>query len=147
MRKCEGMSESKSSPPANRYPAADEWQVVDRYFTDPLVGEDDALIATRRSGAATSTPNAEVAANQGAFLGLLVKIAGAKRVFEFGTLAGYWPSGSRKPRERADTSSHSNSNRRMRQSLGTPIWRPRHSRPSARRDGTDSSSRVGGDAN
>jgi predicted O-methyltransferase YrrM len=34
-------------------------------------------------------PNAEVAANQGAFLGLLANIAGAKRVLEFGTLAGY----------------------------------------------------------
>ncbi|MCO1338771.1 methyltransferase [Kocuria polaris] len=34
-------------------------------------------------------PNAEVAANQGAFLGLITQIAGAKRVLEFGTLAGY----------------------------------------------------------
>ncbi|UVI37951.1 O-methyltransferase [Brevibacterium spongiae] len=34
-------------------------------------------------------PHAEVAANQGAFLGQLVTIAGAKRVLEFGTLAGY----------------------------------------------------------
>ncbi|AZL10502.1 O-methyltransferase [Brevibacterium aurantiacum] len=34
-------------------------------------------------------PNAEVAANQGAFLELLAQIAGARRVLEFGTLAGY----------------------------------------------------------
>jgi predicted O-methyltransferase YrrM len=34
-------------------------------------------------------PNAEVAANQGALLGLIVQIAGAQRVLEFGTLAGY----------------------------------------------------------
>jgi predicted O-methyltransferase YrrM len=34
-------------------------------------------------------PNAEVAPNQGAFLALLTQIAGAKRVLEFGTLAGY----------------------------------------------------------
>src|SRR5690625_7274524 len=34
-------------------------------------------------------PNAEVAANQGALLGLMVQIAGAHRVLEFGTLAGY----------------------------------------------------------
>ncbi|WP_420096680.1 hypothetical protein [Brevibacterium sediminis] len=72
MRKNEGMGESESSAPANRYPAADEWQAVDRYFTDTLVGEDDALIAARRSGAATSMSNAEVAANQGAFLGLII---------------------------------------------------------------------------
>lgn len=34
-------------------------------------------------------PNAEVAANQGAFLRLLVQASGARRVLEFGTLAGY----------------------------------------------------------
>lgn len=34
-------------------------------------------------------PNAEVAPNQGALLGLLAQIAGARRVLEFGTLAGY----------------------------------------------------------
>ena len=72
MSKNEGMSESESSAPANRYPAVDEWQAIDRYFTDTLVGEDDALIAARRSGAATSMPNAEVAANQGAFRGLII---------------------------------------------------------------------------
>lgn len=34
-------------------------------------------------------PNAEVAANQGALLKLLAQISGARRIFEFGTLAGY----------------------------------------------------------
>lgn len=34
-------------------------------------------------------PNAEVAPNQGALLGLITQIAGARRVLEFGTLAGY----------------------------------------------------------
>ena len=89
MRKNEGMSEREPSAPANRYPAAAEWQAVDTYFTETLVGEDPTLVAARGSGAATTMPNAEVAANQGAFLGLLVKIAGAKRVLEFGALAGY----------------------------------------------------------
>lgn len=83
------MSESEPSMPANLYPAAEEWQAVDRYFTSTLVGEDDALITARASGAETSMPNAEVAANQGAFLGLLAQIVGARRVLEFGTLAGY----------------------------------------------------------
>ena len=89
MRKNEGMSEREPSAPANRYPAADEWQAVDNYFTETLVGEDATLAAARRSGTATTMPNAEVAANQGSFLGLLANIAGAKRVLEFGTLAGY----------------------------------------------------------
>lgn len=54
-----------------------------------LVPEDDALVAARDSGAETTMPNAEVAANQGVFLSLLTQIAGARRVLEFGTLAGY----------------------------------------------------------
>lgn len=74
---------------ANRYPAATEWFAVDDYFTTALVAEDAALVAARDSGAATTMPNAEVAANQGAFLALVTQIAGARRVLEFGTLAGY----------------------------------------------------------
>ncbi len=89
MRKNEGMSERELPTPANRYPAADEWQAVDNYFSEALVGEDTALVAARKSGTATTMPKAEVAANQGAFLGLLANIAGARRVLEFGTLAGY----------------------------------------------------------
>lgn len=89
MRKNEGMSEREPAAPSNRYPAAAEWQTVDKYFTETLVGEDAVLVAARKSGGETTMPNAEVAANQGAFLGLLVKIAGATRVLEFGTLAGY----------------------------------------------------------
>lgn len=75
--------------PMNRYPAAPLWRAVDDYFSDALVGEDAALVAARDSGASTTMPNAEVAANQGALLGMLVQIAGARRVLEFGTLAGY----------------------------------------------------------
>ncbi|MEB4613434.1 O-methyltransferase [Leucobacter sp. M11] len=65
------------------------WRDVDRYFTESLVHEDEALVAARRSSSRTTMPNAEVAANQGALLALLAQIAGAKRVLEFGTLAGY----------------------------------------------------------
>ncbi len=75
--------------PVNRYASEPAWRAVDDYFTEALVGEDEALVAARASGAATTMPNAEVAANQGALLGLLTRIAGARRVLEFGTLAGY----------------------------------------------------------
>ncbi|MBT0771551.1 O-methyltransferase [Kineosporia sp. J2-2] len=75
--------------PVNRYDSSPAWRTVDDYFTAELVPEDDALVAARDSGARTTMPNAEVAANQGAFLGLLTQIAGARRVLEFGTLAGY----------------------------------------------------------
>ncbi|MFC4140363.1 MULTISPECIES: O-methyltransferase [unclassified Microbacterium] len=73
----------------NRYAAPAEWHAVDEYFAGELVHEDDALVAARESGAETTMPNAEVAANQGALLGMLVQLVGARRVLEFGTLAGY----------------------------------------------------------
>lgn len=73
----------------NRYDAPHRWRAVDTYFADALVREDAALIAARESGARTTMPNAEVAANQGALLGLIAQIAGARRILEFGTLAGY----------------------------------------------------------
>ncbi len=75
--------------PVNRYASAPDWRAVDSYFTGVLVDEDGALFEARESGARTTMPNAEVAANQGAFLSLLVQICGARRVLEFGTLAGY----------------------------------------------------------
>lgn len=65
------------------------WNAVDTYFADALVPEDDALGAARESAARTTMPGAAVPANQGAFLALLTQIAGARRVLEFGTLAGY----------------------------------------------------------
>jgi len=82
-------AQSNGTALTNRYPAAPEWFAVDDYFTTALVSEDAALVAARESGAATTMPNAEVAANQGAFLALVTQIAGARRVLEFGTLAGY----------------------------------------------------------
>lgn len=75
--------------PVNRYASAPAWRSVDRYFTAALVDEDAALVEARESGARTTMPNAEVAANQGALLGLLAQIGGARRILEFGTLAGY----------------------------------------------------------
>ncbi len=78
-----------STAPANRYASAPAWRAVDDYFTDALVREDDALASARQSGERTTMPNAEVAANQGALLGLITQLSGARRVLEFGTLAGY----------------------------------------------------------
>jgi predicted O-methyltransferase YrrM len=75
--------------PINRYASAEEWRAVDDYFVATLVPEDDALVAARESGVKTTMPNAEVAPNQGALLGLIAQIAGARRILEFGTLAGY----------------------------------------------------------
>ncbi len=75
-------------PVENRYDSAPAWRAVDDYFAT-LVDEDDALVRAREAGARTTMPNAEIAANQGALLALLAQTAGARRVLEFGTLAGY----------------------------------------------------------
>ncbi|HVX55985.1 O-methyltransferase [Nocardioides sp.] len=65
------------------------WSKVDDYFVDRLVNEDDALVAARESSARTVMPQADVSPTQGAFLSVVARIAGARRVLEFGTLAGY----------------------------------------------------------
>lgn len=75
----------QTTAPDNR-PA---WSAVDEYLTDSLVTEDAALVTARESSSATTMPHVEVAANQGALLGLLVQISGGRRALEFGTLAGY----------------------------------------------------------
>ncbi|NTW39316.1 MAG: O-methyltransferase [Cellulomonadaceae bacterium] len=81
--------DASADPVSHRYRSTSAWREVDEYFSAELVPEDEALIAARESGSDTTMPHAEVAANQGALLGLLAQIAGAKRVLEFGTLAGY----------------------------------------------------------
>jgi predicted O-methyltransferase YrrM len=65
------------------------WRAVDAYLAEMLVAEDAALAGARESGRRTTMPAAEVAPNQGKLLALLCQIAGATRVLEFGTLAGY----------------------------------------------------------
>lgn len=66
-----------------------KWGDVDRYFLDALIGEDDALRGARDRTRAAGLPAIEVAPNQGKLLGLLAGMSGARRVLEFGTLAGY----------------------------------------------------------
>jgi predicted O-methyltransferase YrrM len=71
------------------YESERAWREVDDYFVDTLVPEDQALIDARRSSRRATMPQAEVAPNQGKLLALLCQMAGATRVLEFGTLAGY----------------------------------------------------------
>ena len=66
-----------------------DWSAVDEYLTATLVAEDDVLAAVRASAAGTVLPHAAVSPTQGAFLAILAQLAGARRVLEFGTLAGY----------------------------------------------------------
>lgn len=76
------------SPPAE-YDEAAAWAAVDRFFEDQLVVADEALVAAERSSERTTMPHAAVSAGQGRLLGLIAQLAGARRVLEFGTLAGY----------------------------------------------------------
>lgn len=69
--------------------ADDVWTTVDDYLVGELVAEDEALVAARELGRERGLPPIEVAPNQGAFLALVARMAGARRVLELGTLAGY----------------------------------------------------------
>lgn len=62
-------------------------EALDELFA-PLAGEDDALAAARTSTAVTR-PGIEISPAFGRLLHILASAAGARRVLEFGTLAGY----------------------------------------------------------
>ncbi|MGE2736246.1 O-methyltransferase [Mycolicibacterium vaccae] len=68
---------------------APDWASLDQLFTRLLHTEDDALRAAREAGTAAGMPPIEVSAQHAKLLSLLVRIAGARRVLEIGTLAGY----------------------------------------------------------
>jgi predicted O-methyltransferase YrrM len=65
------------------------WSAVDRYICDHLLDEDAALDAALAASDAAGLPSISVTPNQGRLLELLVRIHGARRVLELGTLGGY----------------------------------------------------------
>jgi predicted O-methyltransferase YrrM len=69
--------------------AQDMWTGVDRYFGDQLVPPDPALDAALAANREAGLPAIDVTPLQGKFLELLVRISGACRVLELGTLGGY----------------------------------------------------------
>lgn len=68
---------------------SETWTAVDDYLTGLLVPADAALDATQRAAGDAGLPAISVSAPQGKFLHLLARIAGARRILEIGTLAGY----------------------------------------------------------
>ena len=70
-------------------PTPDAWTRVDRYLSDALVGEDTALREAVADQRAAGLPAIEVAPLTGKFLHLMVRLTGARRVLEIGTLGGY----------------------------------------------------------
>ncbi len=65
------------------------WAAVDRYFGDLLAPEDKELSAILAANRDAGLPSIDVPALLGKFLDLLVRISGAQRVLEIGTLGAY----------------------------------------------------------
>lgn len=65
------------------------WNEVDRYFTERLGLEDDALAAAQRDCQSAGLPPISVSAPQGKLLQLLALAIGARNILEIGTLGGY----------------------------------------------------------
>jgi predicted O-methyltransferase YrrM len=65
------------------------WARVDDYIVDRLVDEDAALADALKANAAGGLRPIDVSAAQGKFLHLLVRMRGAKRILEVGTLGAY----------------------------------------------------------
>ena len=65
------------------------WGRVDDYIVDKLVDEDAVLSDALAANAAAGLRPIDVSAAQGKFLHLLVRMSGARRVLEVGTLGGY----------------------------------------------------------
>jgi predicted O-methyltransferase YrrM len=62
---------------------------VDRYINQLFAPPDPALDAALEAAAQAGMPQIQVSANLGKLLYLLAKLAGARRILELGTLAGY----------------------------------------------------------
>jgi len=65
------------------------WRAVDHYIVDRLLPEDPMLDAALKANKAAGLPAIDVSPAQGALLNLLVRMSGARRVLEVGTLGGY----------------------------------------------------------
>jgi predicted O-methyltransferase YrrM len=65
------------------------WAAVDAYIEERLVGADTVLDKAQRAAATGGLPAISVTAAQGKLLAMLVATAGARKVLEIGTLAGY----------------------------------------------------------
>jgi predicted O-methyltransferase YrrM len=65
------------------------WTAVDQLFERHFVPSDDAAAAALEASRAANLPAISVSPSQGKLLELFVRMVGAKRVLEFGTLGGY----------------------------------------------------------
>ena len=65
------------------------WKAVDHYIVERLIPEDPVLESALKSNHAAGLPAIDVSPAQGALLNLLVRISGARKILEIGTLGGY----------------------------------------------------------
>jgi predicted O-methyltransferase YrrM len=66
-----------------------QWDAVDDYVAEMLVGEDPALQAALDASDAAGLPPIALTPAQGKLLHLIARIHGARRILEIGTLGGY----------------------------------------------------------
>ncbi|TIV01446.1 MAG: O-methyltransferase, partial [Mesorhizobium sp.] len=69
--------------------SARTWTAVDDYIVSSLFDADPALDAVLAANREQGLPAIDVSAAQGKLLSLLVRIRGARKVLEIGTLGGY----------------------------------------------------------
>lgn len=65
------------------------WTKVDQYYAELLVKPDSRFEQINQASLDAGLPSIQITPNQGKFLELLVRLQGAKRVLEIGTLGGY----------------------------------------------------------
>lgn len=66
-----------------------QWTAIDEFLTESLVPTDSILEAALEASAEAGLPEIQVTPCQGRFLQLLVRILGARKILEIGTLGGY----------------------------------------------------------
>ena len=65
------------------------FSAVDRFVGETILEEDDGLRGAVEAAEAAGLPSIQVSPPQGKLLQLLVRLVGARRILEFGTLGGY----------------------------------------------------------
>ncbi len=69
--------------------SAAKWAAVDDYIEERLLAVDPVLEGVLKANAEAGLPAIDVSPAQGKLLNLLVRMSGARRVLEIGTLGGY----------------------------------------------------------
>jgi predicted O-methyltransferase YrrM len=80
------MASIKGAPAPTHHP---DWEAVDDFLVAHLLPADPALDAALAASTDAGLPPIAVAPTHGAFLHLLARLAGARRILEIGTLGGY----------------------------------------------------------